>query len=487
MTRCSLPLTTGFTARLRGLETDLLSADLIASIIMSTRLVFRIIYRSVYTLLCFILLVLILVTPGDAIRQALPKQAYHIVIISAAYIGTVLVVGFIYAARLFVNRSILSSIPKSWIPIEKGDVNKQVRKMIAASLSRSAAIAFESRPRDTSTIMPVDVEPEYEEKVKENGHTKPHKKSLHMLRLKKTATMEDELGITLPPHKAVWGEIEHFGWASPNSPDLPNLQYSTVISELPNLIEAKALTLAPPDPESLADPPLLDREAVALLQRPESMGLRGYLTHLAELGVLTASPAVSDFVCMYEYARYSTRPISIARFRELMHLFAEVLRGMESLDPAILNPVDEDDASLESDIDDNAPLQTNPGTPRSKRSQHSLRSQHSFPSETGSSNSSGSQIRRRPPMAARNSSQNTWAQYRTAPTTPRSKRTAISRTSSANSFAQTRHPYPASASSSSSTHSGSGGSVIRLADRAGPGELPYVLRLTDTYDDQPLG
>ncbi|EOO03620.1 putative sucrase ferredoxin domain-containing protein [Phaeoacremonium minimum UCRPA7] len=312
---------------------------------MSTRLVFRIIYRSVYTLLCFILLVLILVTPGDAIRQALPKQAYHIVIISAAYIGTVLVVGFIYAARLFVNRSILSSIPKSWIPIEKGDVNKQVRKMIAASLSRSAAIAFESRPRDTSTIMPVDVEPEYEEKVKENGHTKPHKKSLHMLRLKKTATMEDELGITLPPHKAVWGEIEHFGWASPNSPDLPNLQYSTVISELPNLIEAKALTLAPPDPESLADPPLLDREAVALLQRPET------------------SPAVSDFVCMYEYARYSTRPISMARFRELMHLFAEVLRGMESLDPAVLNPVDEDDASSESDIDDNAPLQTNPDSP----------------------------------------------------------------------------------------------------------------------------
>ena len=453
---------------------------------MSTSLVARIVYRSVYTFLCFILLVLILVTPGDAIRQALPKQAYHIVIISAGYVGTVLVVGFIYAVRLYVNRSILSSIPKTWIPIEKGDVNKKVRKMIATGLSRSAAIAFEARPRDASTIMTPDVEPDPEEK--ENGHAKPQRKSLHILRLKKTATMEDELGITLPPHKAVWGEIEHYGWASPNSPDLPNLQYSTVISELPNLIEAKALTLAPPDPESHTNPPLLDLEAVALLQKPASMGLRDYLAHLVDLGVLNASPLVLDFVSMYEYARYSTRPISNARFRELMHAFAEILRGMENLDPAVLNPVDEDDALSESDIDDNAPMGTNPGTPRSKRSQRSLRSERSLASKSGSSNSGGSQIRRRPGLAARNSSQNTWTQYRTAPTTPRSKRTALSRTSSMNSFAQTRHPYPAagSSSSSSSTHSGSGGSVIRLSERTGPGELPYVLRLTDTYDDQPL-
>ncbi|KAJ9149942.1 Sucrase/ferredoxin domain-containing protein [Pleurostoma richardsiae] len=455
---------------------------------MSITFFFRLLYGSVYTFLCFILLLLLLVTPGDVIRQALGHhQVIHVLIIGGAYIVTILIIGFVYAARLYVNRSVLASIPKSWIPVDKGDVNKDVRRMIVSSLSRSAAIAFDARPRVLPPVAPAgSVDDGTGTGDGNGGRSKAESKALKILRLKKTATVEEEMGITLPPHRPVWGEIEHNGWGSPNLPDLPNLQYSTVISELPNLIEAKALTLAPPDPESHANPPMLDPEAVALLQRGESMSLRDYLAHLHELGVLPATPAIADFVEMYEYSRYSTRPISNASFRELMRLFAEVLRSLEALDPAVLDTIEDEPAPSESDIDNDAPLATNPTTPRSQRSLASLQSEKSrAASSTASTTSSGSQVRRRRPhVSARQSSQNTW-QFRTAPTTPKSRRTAVSRSSSSeHSFAQTRRAYPASQLSSGAsslrTASASGGSVIRLAERRDRTELPYVLTLTDT-------
>lgn len=370
--------------------------------------------------------------------------------------------------------------------------------MIIASLSRSAAIAWESRPRAKTAggANPPTATTQDSQDDADRKEEQQKKRSLKgVFALKKAETAEEKMGITLPPLKPVWGEIEHYGWASPNSSDLPNLQYSTVICELPSLIEAKALTLAPPAPESTRHQLVLDPQAIALLQRPENLALRQYLAQLAELGVLAASRTTADFLSSYDYARYSTRPISNSRFRELMHLFAEILRSMQPLDPVVLASLDgaDDFGPSESDIDNDAP-QRSPSTPHSQLSQPSLHRQGSSVSRatistSGSSNSNGSQIRRhhRPTMAARNSSQGTWVgTYRTAPTTPKSKKTMdLSPTSSLDSFAQTRAPLDIgqqiSSSSSASVGSGhTGGSVIRLAETSDSNALPYVLSLVDT-------
>ena len=445
-------------------------------------LFFRIVYRIFYTLLHVLLIALLLVTPGDIINQArLRGNLYPILIVGIAYVLTITFVVFVYFTRLYINQTVLKSIPKSWVPIEKGDVSHHVRKMIVASLSRSAAIAFASRPRIARPEVPGSRENQAE---KEEEHKEPRRRKYHLLGLGKTATVEEEMGISLPPYRPVWGEIENFGWASPESPDLPNLQYSTVVSELPNLIEAKALTLAPRDPTSQTDPPSLDPQAVGLLQRPVSMGLRDYLVHLAELGVLPSSPLTADFTAMYEHARFSTSMISNARFRELMHHFAEILRSMEPLDPAVLDPTDDEGpTSSESDFDNDAPAEAVPETPKSTRSRSSSVDTGPKPG-SASTSSDGSRVIRRPALPARNSSTNTWQLYRTAPTTPKSRRTGVSlsrsssASTSANSFAQTRQPFPASRASSTSLQSAASstpGSVIRLSERRDATTLPYVL------------
>lgn len=442
---------------------------------------FRIVYNAIYAFLYLVLTALLLSLPTDIVRQAVIRnQTFNILVIAIAYIVTIVVLIFVYAIRLYINRSVLASIPKSYLPIEKGDLKKDVRKMIVAGLSRSAAIAYVARPR-VAPNFPTQLLDSGGEKA-EVGLSQMERRSIPPFKLKKTVTAEDEMGISLPPCKPVWGEIEHPGWGSPMSPDLPDLQYASVISELPNLIEAKAITLAPQDPESHTDPPMLDPEAVALLQRTEEMTLRDYLAHLADIGVLDASQAktTTSFVAKYEYARFSTRPLTNIRFRELMHLFAEVLRALKPLDPAalasIVDPDSGDEAPPESDIDNNAPR-----TPRGNRTPESSIAR-SASSSTGSSGS----LRPRgtpshPTLGARNSSAHTWQQsFRTAPTTPKSRRTAVSSSSSSgNSFVQTRKPYPASQASSASLRSDSGSVIIRLAGE-GEGDLPYVLNLTDT-------
>lgn len=494
-------------------------------------IIFRVIYDSFYVFLSLIVLLLLLVTPADNVRLALQNhQNLHVLTTVICLSVTLLFVVLLYFARLYVNRTALANIPKPWIPIGRGEVKKSVRKMIVASLSRSAAIAYESKPRVAPARPPTAMtDPEEREDEEAKAEGKGRKSTLGVFKLKKAPTVEDKMGITLPPHRAVWGEIEHYGWASPNSFDLPNLQYSTVISELPNLIEAKAMTLAPPVPgTSPIEPPVLDPEAIGLLQRPDNLALRQYLTQLAELGVLAPSRTTADFLSAYEYARYSTRAISNARFRELMHLFAELLRTMQPLDPAVLIALDDgfSEGEEETDIDDDAPRRSPPSTPRSKASRSSvLRRQRSTASHATttttssgkSAGSGGSYIRRRPQnqqqarpqMAGRVSSQGTtWGgatTYRTAPTTPKTQKTAASpssSSSSANSFAQTRRPYAIGVSGSASTSSvasvarsrsgrssvasGSAGSVlIRLAGRAdgaGDGGLPYVLSLGGDSD-----
>lgn len=448
----------------------------------SPRGIFRFIYNSFYFVLCTITTVLLLVTPGDIIYQAyLNEQWYNIWLLVSCVVGTLLIVSFVYALRLYNNKTILASIPKAWVPIEKGDVPKRVFKMITAGLDRSAAIAYEARPRYVPDVVDSDLDQHSvvsaagnEDGNKEKGGVT--KEGFQLLKVRKQEDVERMLGSAPPQQRSAWGDIEHGGWASPDSLDIPNLQYGTVMSELPNLIEGKALMLAPPDPTVEADPPLLDPEAVSLLQRPPNLGLRQYLNHLAELGVLPMDATTADFLALYECARFSARPISGEQFRDMMHLFAGVLRSMGPMDPAILDPADDEaeedrGAGSDSDIDNYAPNDSNLTTPRSSLSR-------SVTQSTAAS-------QRRVPFAARSSSANTWQnQYRTAPSTlnARSVRTP-SRASSVNDFARSRQPYHSSSNASlrsKASSNASGSSVIRLARRTDVTDLPYVLSMTDS-------
>ncbi len=353
--------------------------------------------------------------------------------------------------------------------MEKEDVNKKVRKMIVASLNRSAVIAWDSRPRISKDT--VVSEPENRDAIAKP--TEPEPKQEGGLREKARSQLEkDEQTVTIPPHRPVWGEIAHNGWCTPTSPDLPNLQYITVILELPHLIEARAVSLAPPDPQSSSEPPMPDIHAVDLLQRPATMGLRDYIGHLTSVGVITSPSIATEFLASYEYARFSARPLSETQFRDLMKQFAEVLRSINPVPPATLANLDID--SPESDIDDDASSSSTPVTPRSR----SLTSSRSAVSREGSEGTIRTAPSRNP--GANESPKKNRERFSTAPATPKSKKRVVSRSPSVNSFAQSRRPYNgSSANSSESLRSTSDGSVIRLS-KTNEEELPYVLSIPGT-------
>ncbi|KAJ5476386.1 hypothetical protein N7475_002115 [Penicillium sp. IBT 31633x] len=269
-----------------------------------------------FTIILFCLIVL---TPADAIYQCYEtNRLTNVFFIIGAYVITFIFAALIYATRIYTNRSTLSGIPKAWIPVEKEDVSKSVRRLVKEGLARSAIIAYQARPRDTST----------------DG-----------------ANLQNYKPLLIDPAQPPWGHIEHPGWSSPASPDLPNLPYRTVIQELPSLIEAKAVSLAPADSLSLGPldpfgPPgdhttqsLPDTRVVEVLQRPASMGLREYIRHLTSLGVVYPPELGVDFLALYERARFSPHSLHEAEFRDLMHLFAEILRGMTSLAPPVLDEI----------------------------------------------------------------------------------------------------------------------------------------------------
>ena len=430
---------------------------------MKLSLAFRIFYTSFFSILNLALLALLLITPADAIRQALNnRQNYNAWVVGGCYLFTVVFGIFIYSLRIWTNRTVLAAIPKTWIPVEKGEVNKKVRRMIVASLARSAAIAWDARPRVPPQNTTVISEPETRNTVPKPLKAERVRKRLKILPKRRAEVEQDEQTIALPPHPPVWGDISHDGWSSPTSPDLPNLQYTTVIFELPHLIEARAVSLAPPDPDSTSQPPMLDLRAADILRRPASMGLRDYVSHLTSLGVLTPSAVTVGFLSSYEYARFSNYPLTEPQFRELMKQFAEVLRSMKPLSEDVLASFD---ADPQSDIDDGA---CSTSTDRSR----SMKSAHSVGSRSGSEGT----IRTAP--SRRNATSGTRtrrAEFSTAPATPKSKKRAVSRTPSTNSFAQSRVPYNGAGSSSSeSLRSSSHGSVIRLSRTNEDGELPEL-------------
>ncbi|PWY64019.1 hypothetical protein BO83DRAFT_323187 [Aspergillus eucalypticola CBS 122712] len=279
----------------------------------------RVLNLTVFTFFSLVLFLCIILTPADAIYQCyITQRLTNIFIITGGYVVTFILAVLIYTTRIYTNRTVLSGIPKAWIPVEREDVGKSVRRLVKEGLAHSAIIAYQARPRDIAA----------------DGHDFSGYESLLV-------------DYDNPP----WGQVEHPGWSSPSCPDLPDLPYRTVVQELPHLIEAKAVSLAPPDPIFTATQRALhapfpeteesipDTRVVEVLRRPISMGLRGYLQHLTALNVVDPPEIGMEFVALYERARFSTRELHEAEFRTLMHVFAELLRGMKVLDPQILDEV----------------------------------------------------------------------------------------------------------------------------------------------------
>lgn len=408
---------------------------------------FRIFYSTTFTIFSLLLAALLLITPIDQTYQAFHKrQFYNIVIIASVHLLTLVVAVFLYASRLFTNRTILANIPKVWSPVEKGDVEKRVRLLVAENLKRSAVIAYEAHPRDLS-------------KERENARD--------VQSLPGGQAQEDN-----EPDKPpipVWGIISHPGWSSPSSPDLPNLHYDPVIFELSHLIEAKAVSLVPPDPLSIPSPisdtsssPLPDALAVELLQRPATMGLRDYISHLTSLGMINPPELGSDFCALYEKARFSTRPLAEPEFRTLMNIFAEILRKMKDLDPEII-------AELHAEQDAISDLSSFAGAD-GESLESSATVQHTRRPDVYQAES---------PPSSSQSRRGSQATVHTAPSSPHRQRDFS--TSPAVSGRDGFHTpslaslRPVKSHASSMLTQRSGGSVIRLAEARGPLDLPYTI------------
>ncbi|KAL8769091.1 MAG: hypothetical protein Q9209_004877 [Squamulea sp. 1 TL-2023] len=422
---------------------------------------FRIFYSTTFTILGLALTILLLITPANLIYEAfLHRQIYSIIIVAGVYILTFGVSVVLYASRLYANRRALLHIPKAWSPLEKGHVEKRVRKLVAEKLEETAVIAYQCRPRNLSK----DAQPHTEDGT---TSTVPE----HDIQPEQP---------TIPP----WGIISHPGWSSPSSPDLPHLQLDPIIHELSNLIEAKAVSLAPPDslyssanaPSN--EPPLPDALIVEVLQRPATMGLRDYFAHLTDLGMLNQPDLSSRFLALYEKARFSGTPISEDAFRHLMALFADILRSLQPLDPSIISQIHADNASLLSTSDQEADVYNDTRSTNSENTvQHTPHPERYYtPRPERYSLSSGSEA-------------GSEGSVRTAPSHPTTSRRELlkaSRSSSATkgfmvgTASQSQRSLKTKKSTASSIASQrSGGSVIRLAEARTELDLPYTIIAPD--------
>ncbi|KKY20924.1 putative ankyrin repeat protein nuc-2 [Phaeomoniella chlamydospora] len=302
------------------------------------QLLFRIFYSTTFTFFFLVLVVLVLVSPADAIWQSYKNTRYlNIFIISGVYVLTAVVAMSILASRIYTNHSVLSSIPKTYIPIEHEDVRKHVRQMVQKVLERNAVVAYNVRPKYLALEVEGDA-PGLTSRLSSVSAASPNPERLRACR--------------------EWAKISHPGWSSPYSPDIPNLQYDVVVEELSSLIEAKAVSLSPADPLHAKSPRLSspdpfgghstdnetappDPRIVQFLERPDNMSLRDYVSHLSSLNLINPPALSEQFLELYEYARFSGDPLTEDEFRRLMSIFAEILRGMTHLDEDLTSQIRE--------------------------------------------------------------------------------------------------------------------------------------------------
>ncbi|KAL8914728.1 MAG: hypothetical protein Q9171_000741 [Xanthocarpia ochracea] len=420
---------------------------------------FRIFYSTTFTVLSLVLAVLLLITPASLIYEAFRHgQNYSIFIVAGVYVLTFIVAVLLYASRLYANRRALLHIPKAWSPLEKGHVEKRVRKLVAEKLDETAQIAYNSRPRDLSK------------------HTRGDDERQSIITEDHSATESH-----IPP----WGTISHPGWSSPSSTDIPHLQLNPIIHELSNLIEAKAVSLAPSDPLYIPttaaprEPPLPDALIVQVLQRPANMGLRSYFAHLTALGMLSQPGICTRFLALYEKARFSGHPIDEQQFRQLMALFADILRNLRPLDPSITIQLRTENASMLSASDQDGIEDDTRSLDSNNTVQHTPHPDRFYtPRPERYSLSSGSEA----------GSEGT---VRTAPSRPTLSRRDLSKASTSPSA--TKHfmvgtPSQSRSSlnlrikksfSSSVGSQRSEGSVIRLAEARTELDLPYTILAPD--------
>lgn len=418
----------------------------------------RILHLTAFTFLSIVLFCLILLTPSDAIYQCyITQRLINIFFIAGAYIVTFLLAVLIYATRIYTNRSVLTGIPKAWIPVEKEDVGGSVRRLVMEGLARSADIAYQARPRDVA--------------AEEQTQTQ---------RQSQQVQAQQEQGLVVNRDRPPWGNIEHPGWSSPESRDLPDLPYRTVIQELPHLIEAKAVSLAPPDPVFTAtsynpqeggleqEQAVPDTRVVEVLQRQASMGVREYIQRLTVMEVIRPPEVGAEFVVLYERARFSAHELFESEFRELMHVFAEVLRGMKGLGPEKIMKLEAD--YFDGSGSDEGSIMTSSGsligpsdeegetdTMDYSQDDGSLRLRHSSSGYGSSSREDyySNYATPRSRMSAAPFPNRAWYEH------PSSRRMLAPRTPSMQSLRRVR----------SNVSGSSGGSVIRLADR---GDIPYT-------------
>lgn len=277
---------------------------------------FRIFYSTTYTSLYIIQLILLAITPASLIYSSIKARALqYIFIVGGVYALTAVSVILIYSSRLYSNRTVLAAVGKSWIPVEEGEVSKSLRKLIKTNIDRSNLIAFECRPRNLASHLATDLAP---------IHADAEQRLLGRL-------------VTVDPVTPPWGPVYQAGWSSPNPAETtlsPHIHFSSVISELPNLLEARIVSLGGPS-----------RSAAALSEPDECpqthhhrhkplQSLRDYLDTLSQLFVLP--PCAPDFVDRYEHARFAGRPLSETDFVILTSVFAELLSGLRApMTPAI--------------------------------------------------------------------------------------------------------------------------------------------------------
>lgn len=337
--------------------------------------VFRVFYSLTYTVLYLLTLVLLAITPVSMIWSSIEQSALqYTFMIGGAYLLTIIIAIFIYSSRLYTNRSVLAAVGKAYVPVEEEEVNRPVRKMIVKQLKRSAIVAWEGRPRDLyGEILRAEQEgliPREEE-----------------AREKYTVGTE----VRVDPENPPWGDVQHPGWSSPSHRSdntNPDVHFADVIAELPHLVEAKAVSLAPADPlltpiEGEQSTPA-DPIVVELLQRPGNMAMREYLTQLSYLGLIKPASAGQNFLTQYERARFSNNPITTKEFNALMSAFAELLSGMTQLDRRIVDEIrlqnggDEDLPSQYIDVPSRVSTPISPVTARSRPYLQPMSSEESF-------------------------------------------------------------------------------------------------------------